>query len=115
MYSIRNVHEGAKRAKLLDLGMQLGNQNVALLVNIKEETEKKLAILIQLHPGGGARCLPPNLKLILMSKAGKILQEVQSRNQDNYIQLKPFKGEQGKRFQIQVSLGSVSITENFEL
>ncbi|MEA5626522.1 DUF1822 family protein [Nostoc sp. UHCC 0251] len=115
VYSIRNVDEGAKRAKLLDLGMQLGNQNVALLVKIKEEPEEKLAILIQLHPGGGARCLPPNLKLILLSKAGKILQEVQSRNQDNYIQLKPFKGEQGKRFKIQVSLGSVSITENFEL
>ncbi|MEH2359577.1 DUF1822 family protein [Nostoc sp.] len=114
-YSIRNVNEGVKRAKLIDLGMQLGSQNVALLVKIKEETEDKLAILIQLHPGDGARCLPPNLKLILVSKAGKILQEVQSRTQDNYIQLKPFKGEQGKRFQIQASLGSVSITENFEL
>ena len=84
-------------------------------MNIKGGTEGKLAILIQLHPGGGARCLPPNLKLILLSKAGKILQEVQSRTQDNYIQLKPFKGEEGKRFQIQVSLGSLSITENFEL
>ena len=114
-YSIRNVNEGVKRAKLINLGMQLGNQNVALLVNIKGGTDKKLAILIQLHPSGGAKYLPPNLKLILLSKAGKILQEVQSRIQDNYIQLKPFKGEKGKRFQIQVSLGSLSITENFEL
>ncbi|MBD2214376.1 DUF1822 family protein [Nostoc linckia FACHB-104] len=114
-YSIRHINEGIKRGKLIDLGIQLGNQNVALLVNIKEEKEGKLAILIQMHPGGGARYLPLNLKLTLLSKAGKILQEVQSRTQDNYIQLKPFKGEQGKRFQIQVSLGSVSITENFEL
>ena len=114
-YSLRNVDEGVKRAKLIDLGMQLGNQNVALLVNIKGETEGKLAILIQLHPGSEARYLPPNLKLILLSKAGKILQEVQSRTRDNCIQLKPFRGEKGKRFQIQVSLGSSSITENFEL
>lgn len=91
------------------------SQNVALLVNIKEDTEGKLAILIQLHPSAGARYLPSNLKLILLSKAGKILQEVQSRTQDNYIQLKDFKGEKGKRFQIQVSLGSLSITEIFKL
>ena len=114
-YSLRNIDEGVKRGKLIDLGMQLGNQNVALLVNIKRETDGKLAVLVQLHPDDGARNLPTNLKLSLLSKAGKILQEVQSRNQDNCIQLKSFKGEKGKRFQIQVSLGSLSIRENFEL
>ena len=115
-YGLRNnADEEVKRAKLLDLGMQLGNQNVALLVKIKEEANGKLAVSVQLHPGGGARSLPPNLKLILLSKAGKVLQEVQSRTRDNYIQLKSFKGEKGKRFQIQVSLESLSITENFEL
>ncbi|MDJ0675681.1 MAG: DUF1822 family protein [Calothrix sp. MO_167.B42] len=105
----------AKGAKLIDLGIQLGNQNVALLINIKEETDGKLAVLVQLHPVNGERYLPPNLQLILLSKAGKNLQEVQSRTHDNYIQLKRFKGEPGKRFQIQVSLANLSITENFEL
>jgi hypothetical protein len=114
-YSIRQTNEGVKRAKLINLGIQLGNQNVALLVNIKQEPENKLAIFIQLHPSGGARYLPLNLRLILLTKTGNILQQVQSRVQDNYIQLKPFKGEPGKRFQIQVILGSLSITENFEL
>lgn len=115
-YGLRNdADEELKRAKLIDLGMQLGKQSVALLVKIKEETNEKLAVSVQLHPDGEARHLPPNLKLILLSKAGKVLQEVQSRTQDNYIQLKPFKGEKGKRFQIQVSLASLSITENFEL
>ena len=114
-YGLRNPDEEIKRAKLINLGVQLGNQNVALLVNIKGETEGKLAVSIQLHPGGETRHLPPNLKLILLSKAGKVLQEVQSRTQDDYIQLKSFKGEKGKRFQIQVSWGSLSITENFEL
>ena len=114
-YGLRNIDEEVKRAKLINLGMQLGEGNVALLVKIKGESNGKLAVSIQLHPDGEARHLPPNLKLILLSKAGKVLQEVQSRTQDNYIQLKSFKGERGKRFQIQVSLGSLSITEKFEL
>ena len=114
-YGLRNVDPQVKRAKLINLGMQLGEGNVALLVKIKGEPNGKLAVSIQLHPDGEARHLPPNLKLILLSKAGKVLQEVQSRTQDNYIQLKSFRGEPGKRFQIQVSLGSLSITENFEL
>lgn len=112
--SIRNVEEGAKRCKLIDLGMQLGSQTVALLVNIIE-AENKLGILIQLHPTGGKRYLPPNLKLTLLSKSGKIIQQVQARSQDNYIQLKSFKGEVGKSFSIEVSLLDISAREDFEL
>ena len=113
--STRNAQLGMKRGKLIDLGMQLGNQTVALLVAIAEEPQEKLAISIQLHPTGGERYLPPLLKLTLLSKVGKTLQEVTSRVQDNYIQLKPFKGEPGKHFSIEVSIGNVSLREDFEL
>lgn len=114
-FSTRNVMEAARRAKLIDLGVQLGSQTVALLVNIVEENEDKLRVLIQLHPTGGEKFLAPLLKLTLLSKSGKVLQEVQSRIQDNYIQLKPFKGESGKCFSIKVSLGDISIQESFEM
>jgi hypothetical protein len=113
--STRNTQLGVNRGKLIDLGMQLGSQRVALLVTITEEPQEKLAISIQLHPTGGERYLPPSLKLILLSKAGKTLQEVTSRVQDNYIRLKPFKGEPGKGFSIEVSIGNVSLREDFEL
>jgi hypothetical protein len=69
--------------------MQLGDRTVALIVNVMSETEIKLRIFAQLYPTGKQKYLSPNLKLSLLSKAGKILQEVQARNQDNYIQLKP--------------------------
>ena len=114
-FSTRNTEEGTKRAKLIDLGVQLGNLNVALLVNITEETEDKLGVLIQLHPTGGERYLLPELKLTLLSKAGETLQEVTSRGHDNYIQMKPFKGKTGKRFCVKVSWEDFSISENFEL
>jgi hypothetical protein len=113
--STRNAQLGMKRGKLIDLGMQLGNQTVALLVAIAEEPQEKLAISIQLHPTGVERYLPPLLKLTLLSKVGKTLQEVTSRVQDNYIQLKPFKGEPGKHFSIEVSIENVSLREDFEL
>lgn len=113
--STRNAQLGVNRGKLIDLGMQLGSQTVALLVTITEELQEKLAISIQLHPTGGERYLPPSLKLTLLSKTGKTLQEVTSRVQDNYIRLKPFKGEPGKCFSIEVSIGNVSLREEFEL
>jgi hypothetical protein len=95
--------------------MQLGRNNLALLVNITEEAENKLGVLIQLHPTHGERYLPANLQLSLLSKSGKVLQEVESRAQDNYIQLKHFKGEVGVYFSISVKILNLSIVENFVL
>ncbi len=114
-FSTRNVIMAVRRGKLINLGMQLGNKNVALLVNITEEPEDKVGVLIQLHPTSGDRYLPSDITLKLLSKAGKTLQEVQARYQDNYIQLKPFKGESGKCFSIEVSILDMKICEHFEL
>ncbi|MBD2250653.1 DUF1822 family protein [Nostoc parmelioides] len=113
--NIRNNADSIKRGKIINLEMQLGNYPVVMLVNIKEEAEEKLRVLIQLHPSGETKFLQPNLKLTLLSKAGKSLCEVISRSQDSYIQLNPFHGEVGKQFTIEVSLDNISIKENFEL
>ena len=114
-FNTRKIPEGVRRCKLIDLEIQLGTYSVALLVNIIEVNDKKFSILIQLHPAGQNKYLPHNLQLRMFSKAGKMLQEVQSRVQDNYIQLKSFKGEAGKRFSIEVSLNNVSFKEHFEI
>jgi len=114
-FSTRSVEVATKRGKLIDLGIQLSHQTVALIVNITEEAEEKISISIQLHPTGKEKYLPRNIKVTLLSKAENILQEVEARGQDNYIQLKLFKGERGKRFSIQVSLDELSVREKFEL
>ncbi len=111
----RSVNLGVKRGKLIDLEMQIDSHSMALLVSIARGEQAQLSVCIQLHPTGGNKYLPSNLKLILLSKSGKLLQEVTSRSHDNYIQLKSFKGEAGKYFSIEVSLNDVSIRENFEL
>lgn len=115
LFGTRSLESGVRRGKLINLGMQLGQQAVALLVNVTSEAEGKLAVLVQLHPTGEAQYLLPDLKLSLRSSTGKTLQEVTSRSQDNYIQLKPFRGRSGKRFSVAVHLGSETIEENFEL
>jgi len=113
--STRSLESGAKRGKLINLGVQLSQQTVALLVNVTPETEGKLGVLVQLHPTGEARYLSPNLILSLRSQEGQMLQEVTSRSQDNYIQLKPFKGRSGTRFSVAIHLGNETVEENFEL
>jgi hypothetical protein len=95
--------------------MELQGQRVVLLVNVTEEADNQLSVLVQLHPAGEERYLPPQIKLMLLSQAGKKLQEVRSRTQDNYIQLKSFKGRSGIPFSIVVSLGDSCLCENFEL
>lgn len=113
--SVSGLNEASvKRAKLIDLGLQLANQSVALLVAIAPEADR-IAILVQLHPTAGETCLPPNIKLILLSEFGVAMQEVQSRSGDNYIQLKRFRGEPGECFNIQVAFGDISVTEAFTI
>ncbi len=114
-WSARNIGEGVKRGKLLDLGMQLQDHKAVLLVNVTAEAEQELSVLVQLHPAGKTRYLPSQITLMLFSQAGEKLQEVCSRNQDNYIQLKSFKGQLGIPFRIGVSLGDICLYENFHL
>jgi hypothetical protein len=105
-----------RRAKLLDLGLQLGQQKAALLVAVTpdgSEMEKTLAISIQLHPVAEGSFLPPDVELKLLAATGEVLQEVRSRPQDNYIQLKRFWGTNGEQFAVQVGMGDAKITENF--
>lgn len=113
--SPRQLSSGTKGGKLINFEMQLGIQTVALVVTVVPEAEEKLGIGIQVLPVGEAAVLPPHLKLALLSKTEEVLQNVQSRGQDNYIQLKPFKGKQGTNFSIEVSLNGINVKEAFEL
>lgn len=108
-------------AKLIDLGVQLGFESVALLVAITTlkptmtelELEPCLEIWVQIHPTGETSCLPPDIVVSMLSTTGEILQAAKSRHQDNYIQLKRFRGTPGERFDIKVAFGEICTTESF--
>lgn len=114
----RNFHlneRAVKGAKMIDLGLQLGSRSVVLLIAIAPEADDKVGILVHVHPANGENYLPPETRLILLSDSGVVLQEVQSRSQDNYIQLKRFRGNYGECFRIQVATSDVSVTETFQI
>jgi Protein of unknown function (DUF1822) len=113
--SLRQPGQGASRGKLINLGLQLQEHQAVLLVNVTEEAAQELTVLVQLHPVGNERYLPAQITLTLLAQSGEKLQEVQARSLDNYIQLRSFKGLSGTPFQLMVSLGEVSVFEDFEL
>jgi hypothetical protein len=111
----------ARGAKLIDIGVQLGGESVALLVAITTlkpaitelEVEPCFEIWVQIHPTGETSYLPPDIVVSMLSTSGETLQAAKSRHQDNYIQLKRFRGTPGERFDIKVAFDEMCTTESF--
>ena len=101
-----------RRAKLIDLGLQLAGHSVALVVELRPESHQKTGILLQVHPTSSQIYLPPLLQLIVLDESGAIFLEAKARRADNYIQLQ-FSGTVGEKFSVKVALDDISITENF--
>jgi Protein of unknown function (DUF1822) len=104
-----------RQAKLIDVGMDLGEQSVVLSLAITVNADTSMNVLVQTHPAPGQSYLPPQLRLTMLTEAGDVLQEVCSRAQDSYIQLRHFRGEAGDSFDLQIGLGQIEITESFIL
>jgi hypothetical protein len=104
---------GVKRAKLIDLGMQLKSEQLVLLIALSPEANQEISIRVQLHPANGETYLPANIKLALLTESAEVIYQLQSRGQDNYVQLPRFHGEVGECFSIQISGDDWQIIENF--
>jgi Protein of unknown function (DUF1822) len=107
-----HVAAGVRRVKLIDLGMQIAGEGVALAVALVSKMNGIVGVLLQVYPTGRETYLPPELKLILLDGSENILWTVKARLADTYIQLK-FSGEIGEQFSVRIALGEAEITENF--
>ncbi|MHC5727607.1 MAG: DUF1822 family protein [Nostoc sp.] len=103
-----------KRAKLIDLGIQILNQPVMLIVEISPEKDQQTSIHLQLHATGNQIYLPPGVYLTVLDSSGTVFLEAQSRKSDNYIQLQ-FRGEATEQFSVRVAMNDTSITEHFRI
>jgi hypothetical protein len=101
-----------RRAKMIDLGIQIANQPVMLIVEIKPEVNHKTSVRLQLHSTGSQVYLPPGVQLTVLDASGAVFLEAQARSADNYIQLQ-FRGEYQEHFSVRVALNNTSITEKF--
>lgn len=103
-----------RRARLIDLGMQLAGNPLALIVELNSAINQKTDITIQVHPTGNQIYLPPLVQLTVIDESGSTFLEAQSRSADNYIQLQ-FSGLPGELFSVKVALGDASIVEDFAI
>jgi len=101
-----------KRAKLIDLGIQLADNPLMLIMEINPEQNNKTSIRLQLHPTANQVFLPERVKLTVLDESEQIFLEAQARSADNYIQLQ-FRGEIQEKFSVAISLDDMSIKEHF--
>ncbi|MFN6516886.1 MAG: DUF1822 family protein [Nostoc sp. CreGUA01] len=103
-----------KRAKLIDLGIQILNHPVMLIVEITPDKNQQTSIHLQLHATGSQIYLPPGVHLTVLDSSGAVFLDAQSRKSDNYIQLQ-FRGEPREEFSVRVALDGINITEHFRI
>lgn len=101
-----------KRAKLIDLGVELGGCQVSLMMTISA-TESGINLQASVYPTGERLTLPPDLHLKILTDSGDVFKEVISRSDDEFIRYR-FDASTGDRFTIQVSLGTASVSEAFQ-
>ena len=116
-----NYFAGIQQAKLINFGMQLQDQQVALIVAIMPQRNDRLRVFVEVQ-SQKAKKLPPNLKLSILSESGEVIHnlEVESRSDgeggiDDSIQLKSFTPPSGTYFRVKVELNGVSMIEDFEV
>lgn len=101
-----------KRAKQLDLGLKLGTEQVALVLEVGQENESVVKVGVRLYPLGGLMYLPEGLTVTILDETDAVCLTAQARSVDNYLQLY-FRGQPGEPFTTQVTLGDVHIVEHF--
>lgn len=105
------LEDRLKRAKFLDLGIQLGAESVALIIELQQVSLQRFQITFQVHPMD-APYLPAHLTLTVLDDSGDEFMQVEARDADNYIQL-CFEGERGEAFRVQIALNQIQLEERF--
>jgi len=111
--SLRSTQEAhIWRGKLIDLGIQHQSQSVILAVALTSKNEQERDILVEVHPKKGHTYLPSHLQLMLLDDLGEAVMEATARSANSYIQLQ-FSASPREYFSVKVTLGDVSVIENF--
>ncbi len=103
------------RAKLVDLGIQLGQSvRVALVVRITQTADRRTSIILQVRPLGESPYLLEGIELVVLDENSTNYLEATSRAIDNYIQLR-FVAQAGEQFGVRIKLGQAEFREQFSV
>jgi hypothetical protein len=100
------------QVKQLDWTVEAVHPPSLLVMGLQVETDDRIRVLTQIYSSQIGSFIPYGLTLSLCSEAGEVLQSVQARQQDLYIQLQ-FRCTLGTQFSLRISLDSDSFTEAF--
>ncbi|MFM2311216.1 MAG: hypothetical protein RLZZ04_492 [Cyanobacteriota bacterium] len=109
-----NETNNTRRAKLINLGIQLKDRPVVLLVDITPEVNGNIAVTLQVHPSFNDAYVPETLILRVIESSGQVFMEAQARSRDNFIQLQ-FSGESKELFTVQIVLDDAELLEQFQI
>ncbi len=112
LWTIAPGHPATGVRRVLDLGLLLAGHSLALMVAVLQTDDRRLSILARAYPITNQGHLPPKLQLAVLDTDGRLGLETQSRERDNYIQLK-LRGELGEGFSLQLQLGNDRLVEHF--
>jgi len=118
-----NPQAGIKKARLIDLGMQLDGHAVALIVAIMPKIDGRIGVFLQVKPYKEAK-LPLGLKLSVLSESGEAIPQLEvvarsdngeqgDRNSKDKLIVLRFSPLPAKYFRVQVTLGDASFAESF--
>lgn len=102
--------DGVKRGKLFDL--KWGGEQMALLIGFKPITSSEFDILFEVFPTGKQIYIPVDLQVMVLDEQGKAVMQTTATRGTESIRLN-FNAESGEKFGVKVTLGDVSITEEF--
>ncbi|MEL6939000.1 MAG: DUF1822 family protein [Cyanobacteria bacterium J06598_1] len=121
------VTTDVSRAKLVDLGVQMGESvRVALVVHMTAEdmaedraelgdrAPNQSSIVLQVRPLGDSPYLVEDLTLAVLDETGQTFSSATSREIDNYIQLR-LSGQSGESFRVRITMGEATFTEQFSI
>ena len=111
---LEKTKNSVRRAKLIDLGIQLRDRQVVLLVEITPEENGSTAVTLQVHPSPTDIYLPETLILKVIESSGEVFMQAQARSKDNFIQLQ-FSGQSQESFIVKIVLDKAELTEKFQI
>lgn len=115
---------GIRRARLLDLGVQLSDYSLALVVAIMPKPsdslrgDQRVSVFLQVQSLNPQLHLPPQLKIKVLSESGETRLQAESRSdeqgrgKDKSIDLR-FSPPAGSRFRVKIELNDACVTEEF--
>jgi hypothetical protein len=108
------IDNRVRMVKLINLGLQFGDRNLILLVEISPEENGNIAVTLQVHPNFSDLYLPEGLELKVLESSDEVFLQVQARKRDNFIQLQ-FSGQPEEIFRVEIILAEIVFSEKFKL